>query len=537
MRKKIKNIVVLGGGSAGWLTVALFSSQRNGVDLNVTIIEPIDIPTIGVGESTQPLVTVLLQKAGISKFEWMPGAKATYKLGVLVDGWSEIPAFVDSEDGRYNTLYDNWTMPDYILHNKNKITPTDFNNWLEAFQFAKNNKSPQLGKVQYDISEPLGSWRHTREKYTYQPDLLYYSATQQHPPHAVQWDNYALADTLKEICCKRSNVTLIKDKATEVSITENGYIDEIYLANHSSISGDLYIDCSGFKSVLLDKTYGVPWNSFDKFLLTNRALVVRKKYNNPQQECIPYTLAKAMDAGWRWSIPTSHDISFGYVFSENHITKDQAEKELRESVNEWDAPLLDVPFNPGVREKICHKNVIGAGLSSAFVEPLQATSLAFTCQSIGLLHDVLSTSFNNAGVDTMYLESTLNTIYNNMVTEISSFIHAHYRFSTKPKGQFWNDARNVPLPDIFKEQFNYISNNLLKDSMLKKWYPEPMFAAAHWFELLYPYGVYDNIDHKIPEKINQYGSIWYNRFKTQTDELLNMFPNHYDYLTEWYNSC
>ena len=322
------------------------------------------------------------------------------------------------------------------------------------------------------------------------------------PPNAVQWDNVFMQNYLRKVCIERG-VKLIKDNVVSADLDEKGYVKHLITKDNGNIEGDIFIDCTGFSAILLDKIYDVQWHSIEHMLPNNNAVVVRKKYTNPQQECHPYTNAKAMNAGWRWTIPTYHDISYGYVYSDKYIDKDDAEKELRESINEWDTSALHVPFKAGIRSTIAHKNVIAAGLSAGFVEPLEATSLAFTCTIIGDLNRIL---FETGDVWEEKWEGFLNKKFNAVFTEIANFIFMHFYASTKNDTEYWRDRHLVEIPENCKNVYNAFKDAPMDPESFQKLMmakvplfkfltpPAPMFSAGHWFQLLYSYGWYQNVN-------------------------------------------
>jgi len=519
-KRKIKDIVIVGGGSAGWLAALSLSSPQltKKFEYNVTLIESKDIPTIGVGESTQPLVTDFMNRAEFKVWDWMPKANATFKMGVLLDGWADIPSFVDSEDAVYHSLYNQYTMSDIFL--KNKLSAEQFNEWLEPYHISRENKCPLIGTP--------------RKEKPRDADVIYYSKSDGNPPWAVQWDQASLANTLREECITRPNFKLINETVNDISVDNGGFVTSLELTNGLRVNGDLFIDCSGFKRIILNKLYNIPWISFNNFLPNNHALVIRKKYVNPQQECHPYTKATAMTSGWKWSIPTYNDMSHGYVFCDKYIDVQDAEYELRSKINEWEAPVLDVPFTPGISNQIAHMNVIGAGLSSAFVEPLEATSLAFTCVSVGVLQDCL---VDNNFYFVPAINHDVNVVYNIIVEEITSFIFAHFKYATKNNTPYWKDLKKIDPPPHAKLYTDEAEKNPIHKRWLEQQTTKKMFHAGHWFQLLYPYGFYKDFTPHVPDHVNAIGKIWLERYKHQRTELLSQLDNHYDYLTKWYESC
>ena len=512
---KVKKIVVLGGGAAGWLSAVLLLHHQ----YEVTLIESKTIPTIGVGESIQPFVTSYLGYCDLKQTDWMPHCNATYKYGTIFDGWSDKQFMVDSEASTFSLL-DSTTYNSYNIHEAaiaTGMSVKDFFDWCPPYQMAIHNKSPKFGKER----------------------LNYLHGNTTEPPNAVQWDNKYLRDYLHKVCIERG-ITHIQDEILSANLDYEECITDIVTREHGNISGDIFIDCTGFNSVLLEKIYNIPWASAEDMLPNNNAVTIRKKYTNPQQECHPYTRSTAMDSGWMWTIPTYNDIAYGYVYSDKYISKDDAEQELRTKINEWDASAKHVPFRVGVRERIAHKNVISAGLAAGFLEPLEATNLSFTCIILGDLHELLQET------DNVYIEQygpLLNKKFHSLVFEIINFVFMHYKASTKNDTVYWQDAQARPIPDICKSVYDAAVNGPmsqieLHDIILQdtpRWRQStPMFTAGHWWQLLRGSGWYDNVKKTYSDDFIKYSKMVLDVHRHRTDKVLEFFPNHYDFLKEWY---
>jgi tryptophan 6-halogenase len=520
---KVSDIVIVGGGSSGWLS-AIYLLKRF-KDLNVTLIESAKISTIGVGESIQPSVTSFLLDIGYKSTDWMPHANATYKLGTMFKGWSDNQFLVDSESIAFSSLdttdYDYFGTHDAAI--ATGMTAKEWSDWFPPHRMAVNNKSPKFGKER----------------------LNYLDGNLQVGINAVQWDNVSTIEWLKSECIKLG-VNHIVDNVVNIELDQEGYIRELILEDRVvSVSGDLYIDCSGFSGVLIDGVCKRPWESVEHILPTNNAIAIRKKYTNPQKECHPYTGATAMDSGWMWTIPTYNDLTHGYVYSDKYIDKDDAEHELRTKINEWDAPAKHVPFRAGQRDRIAHKNVYAVGLSAGFLEPLEATNLTFTVNAITNLSVLL---VEHGG---MYNDETMAPFISKMFSmqfdELLNFIYMHYKMSTKNDTLFWKEIKEKSIPDQVLPMHNAVidgplsqlefHNIVMKDRPRFRTLPsEPMFHAGHWWQLLKGCGKYEhlNSERTYSDNFTKYSKLMMNIHSSRIDGVLDIFPNHYDYLREWY---
>ena len=224
---QVNNIVIVGGGSSGWLT-AIFLLRFNS-NYNVTLIESDKISHIGVGESTQPSVASFLLDSGYKQTDWMPHASATYKLGVVFNGWSDNQFLIDSESSVFSTL-DTTEYGSFGAHDAaiaTGMTAKEWSDWFPPYRMAINNKSPKFGKERFN----------------------YLGGHQDLTCNAVQWDGLAIIEWLKSECIKLG-ATHIVDNVVETNLDVEGYIKELVLENRVvNVSGDFYIDCSGFRSV------------------------------------------------------------------------------------------------------------------------------------------------------------------------------------------------------------------------------------------------------------------------------------------------
>ena len=518
---KVNDIVIIGGGSSGWLSAIYLLKKFK--HLNVTLIESAKISTIGVGESTQPSVVSFLLDAGYTSADWMPHANATYKLGVMFNGWSDNQFLVDSESIVFSSL-DTTDYGYFGTHDAAMalgMTAKEWSDWFPPHRMAVNNKSPKFGKERFN----------------------YLDGNLQVGTNAVQWDNVSTIEWLKSECIKLG-VNHIVDDVVNIELDQEGYIRELALKDRVvRVSGDLYLDCTGFSGVLIDGVCKRPWESVEHILPTNNAVIIRKNYTNPQKECHPYTGATAMDSGWMWTIPTYKDLSYGYVYSDKYIDKDEAEKELRTKINEWNETALHVPFRAGQRDRIAHKNVYAVGLAAGFLEPLEATNLAFTVNTITNLGVLL---VEHGG---MYNDETMapfiSKMFSMQVDELINFIYMHYKMSTKNDTLFWKEIKEKSIPDQVLPMHNAVidgplsqlefHNIVMKDRPRFRTLPsEPMFHTGHWWQLLKGCGKYEHLNRTYSDNFIKYSNLMLNVHSSRTDSVLDIFPNHYDYLREWY---
>jgi Tryptophan halogenase len=503
MNRIINNIIIVGGGSAGWMTAAHLSNNLPPA-VKISMVESTTIGTIGVGEGTQPYTTAFLLECGLQPEDWMSLAEATLKLGVELTGWADEPAFVDNDSVATAVLGRDTFLAKYVL--SQKITKKEYNDWLPAYRFAKANKSTKLDDHKLDFN--LGMYDFTWD--------------------AVHFRADALIEALKKKCKRK--IKHYDDEITEVFSDDTG-ITGLMSKENGLLHADLYIDCTGFKSLLLEQTLKEPFISFEDILLCNRAVAIPTEYKNKTTEMHPYTKAIAEPCGWRWTIPTFNRIGNGYVYCDKFISPENAELYLRSVLDEWSAPANHIKMKTGTHRNIAVKNVYATGLAAAFVEPLEATGITFTTKGIQALTEVI---LQNGGAYNAESALMLSDKYNLMVKEIVDFVLIHYLMSTKDDTDFWKAAKMIQPPASTRTALNHFipqpPDKIVNPGIYS------MFHPGQWFSLLYSFGAYDQFvdEYTCEESVKKYGKMMWDSHKFRIDQCLEVFPNHADYMEKWY---
>ena len=503
MNRIINNIVIVGGGSAGWMAAAHLSHNLPPT-VKITMVESTLIGTIGVGEGTQPYTTAFLLECGLEPEDWMSLAEATLKLGVELSGWTEEPAFVDNDSVLTAVLGRDNFLSKYVL--AEKISKKEYNDWLPAYRFAKANKATKCNDHKLDFN--LGMYDFTWD--------------------AVHFKADALVDALKRKCKKK--IKYFDDEVVEVFSDETG-VTGLLTKQNGLLHGDLYIDCTGFKSLLLEKTLHESFISFEDILLCNRAVAIPTDYKDKKTEMHPYTKAIAEPCGWRWTIPTFHRIGNGYVYCDKFTTPEDAELYLRSVLDEWSAPANHIKMKTGTHKNIAVKNVYATGLAAAFVEPLEATGITFTTKGIQALTELI---IQNGGAYNDESALILSDRYNLMVREIVDFVLIHYLMATKNDTPFWQAAKQVHPPGSTRTALNHFIPN--PPDKINNPGIYSMFHPGQWFSLLYAFGAYDEFadQYSIDENLSRYGKMAWDSHKFRIDQCLGIFPNHAEYMEKWY---
>jgi 2-polyprenyl-6-methoxyphenol hydroxylase-like FAD-dependent oxidoreductase len=498
---KVQHITIFGGGTSGWLTAAYLVNNLQR-PTKITLIEDTSLGPIGVGEGTQPLTSHFLSLCGIYPKDWMKSSDAAFKYGVELDGWTEEPYFVDNDSSDNTIIAEDFFITDYFISRPNK----EFKDYHPAYRLAKQNICQKYDDY-LDVNHRMG------------------------PMHfgAVHFNAYQILTTLKNIIGDR--IEYVDTKITTVTKDENG-IKELISDDGTAFTADLFIDCTGFKSILLEKELGVRFNSFNDHLLCDRAVVMPKQYTDPEKECHPYTKATAMNAGWRFTIPIFTRVGNGYVYSSKHISDEDAEAELREAINEHVAPARILKMKCGAHEKIAEKNVVAVGLSAGFVEPLEATGITFTTAAVMSVADLLNRTGNIWNTETKNL---MNNGFKEMSQEIFTFVWAHYYFSTKDDTPFWKEVRGQKIEEMPQYVRDILSAFLPLPKRFLQLTPSSMFNVTQWFSMLHAGGAYNNVESYLTEKQTKYAEYFIKSNNARVDLAEEMFDNHYKYLKEWYD--
>jgi len=421
----IKNIVIVGGGTAGWMTAAALVNKLPKTRYCITLVESDAIGTVGVGESTLPHISQFNASLGINENDFIRATKATIKLGIQFKDWANIGDIYMhpfSETGHVTQGID---FHHYWLKSQTMGDTTTLDEYSVAAMAAKAKRFAPPNKNRESM---LAAYN-----YSYHIDATAY---------AKYLRDYAEHKGTKRIEGKITTVNLKSD---------NGYIESVTLANGEKVSADLFVDCSGFSALLIDKSLQVPFIDWSHWLPTDSAVVVQSERDI---DLNPYTIATARSAGWQWQIPIQHRMGNGHVYASQYMS-DQAALDILMTTLPGKATTEPrvLRFKAGCRKKTWHKNCVAIGLSSGFLEPLESTSIFLTQMGILKLLDFFPDKhFHQAGID-QYNQS-MSYFYD----QIRNFIILHYHATNRNDSEFWNYCRTMSIPDdlsrlmtLFKE--------------------------------------------------------------------------------------
>ncbi|MCY7294043.1 tryptophan halogenase family protein [Alteromonas sp. a30] len=486
MQNHVKHVVIAGGGTAGWMTAASLSKLL-GKAIKVTLVESEEIGTVGVGEATIPPLLTLHKLLSINEQEFMRETNATFKLGIKFENWRDIDQ-------------------DYI----HSFGITGQDTWAAGFQHF------WLKGQQLNISKPFGD---------YCPELV---AAQQNrfavlPSNGINYayhlDASAYAKFLRKMA-ETNGATRVEGKIKQVCLhSENGFIDALTLESGQRIEGDFFIDCTGFRALLIEDAMHVGYDDWTHWLPCDSALAVQTEM---QGEPVPYTRSIAHDYGWQWQIPLQHRMGNGLVYCRRYIDDDNAQETL---LNNLKGEPITTPrlirFRTGQRREHWHKNCLAIGLSSGFLEPLESTSIHLIQRSIIRFMQL----FPYHGVEHASVNE-FNQQTEHEVLNIRDFIILHYYVTERKDSPFWRYCRNMSIPDSLKHRIE-----LFKESGRVFKVPNELFAENSWIQVMLGQGLTPEAYHPIvdtmsDDDLNQF----LQQIEARVRKAVSQLPSHSDFL-------
>lgn len=442
---QIKNILILGGGTAGWMA-ASYLGKALGPAVTITVVEAPEIPRIGVGEATIPnLHKVFFDFLGLSEDEWMRECNASFKMGVRFINW-RTPGSGEAEPRAHHS-----GRPDHFDH---------------LFGLLTNHENVPLSHY-WAYQRLTGA---TDEPFDYacyrQPPIL----DRKLSPRFMdgrKWVNYAwhfdaqlVAGFLRKFATQKQGAAHIEDTFTEAEIDQRGFITAIRTASGRRLEADLFIDCTGFRSLLINHVMREPFLDMSDQLLNDRAVATAIEQHDPEDGIEPYTSAIAMSAGWTWKIPMLGRFGTGYVYSSRFQSQDQATEEFcrmwgldpsRQSLN-------FIKFRVGRNRRAWVRNCVGIGLSSCFLEPLESTGIYFIYAALyQLVKHFPDKRFESILIDRFNKE--IETTFD----DVRDFIQAHFSLAPRDDTAYWRACKELKLADGFVEKMEMYRAGLAVD--------------------------------------------------------------------------
>jgi tryptophan halogenase len=434
MSKKISRLVIVGGGTAGWLSAGVIAAEHAissndgqcNEEFQLTLVESPDIKTIGVGEGTWPSMRTTLKKMGLSETDFIRECTASFKQGTEFAGWTT---------GENDSYTHPFTAPQG--YSETNLAP----HWQ-----ALRESRPRFDQAVSPQSVLFPDSRAPKQIST--PE---FACSVNYGYHL---DAGKFAEFLRKHCVEKLGVKHVKANVIAVNSAENGDIASISTDSSGDIEGDLFIDCSGSRALLLGEHYNVPLRSKKQFLFNDTALAVQVPYANPEDPIASCTLSTAQTAGWIWDIGLPTRRGTGHVYSSAHNSEDKATAELLSYIERTagkqaaaDAQPRKINFDPGHRAEFWHKNCVAVGMSAGFIEPLEASALILVELSSNMIAEQLPA--NREMMDIVAKRFNDKFLYR--WDRIIDFLKLHYILNQR-QDQYWRDHLDPSsIPDSLKE--------------------------------------------------------------------------------------
>ena len=450
-KNNIKNIVIVGGGTAGWMAAAALSRLMVHPDINITLIESETIGTIGVGEATIPHITYFNELLGLNENDFVRQTNATFKLGIEFADWDRIGKSYIHPFGEYGLDMEGLNFHHFWLRHKalgHTESIDDYNLQIMAaragkFQRPVNIANSPLGKIAY----------------------------------AFHFDATLYARFMRGFAEARG-VKRIEGKVVDVQQNpETGFVETLGLEDGRTVDGEFFIDCTGFFGLLIEKTLKSGFDDWSDVLPCNRAVTVGcERIADP----IPYTRSTAKSAGWQWRIPLQSRTGNGYVYCADYISDDEATQTLLDGL---DADPTGEPriikFKTGIRTEPWKKNVLSLGLSSGFMEPLESTSIHLIQTAVArIMTHFPVKNFSQANID-FYNQQTHKEF-----RETRDFLILHYKATEREDSPFWEYCKNMAIPETLQNRIDLYKEmaHVYRDG-------HELFGPVSWFAVMHGQGL------------------------------------------------
>ena len=437
--QKIKKVVIAGGGTSGWCAAVALSNQL-GTLLDITLIESADIGTVGVGEATFPTICSFHKILGIDEKEFLSATMGSIKLGISFENWAR-------KGDRYIHPFGSFGKPNWI---------GDFYHyWMAA---KAQGYDGDLDELCFELQAAKAH----KFAFTENPKLNY----------AYHFDASLYARFLRKLS-EEKGVQRIEGKIVQVKQhPDTGFIESVLLESGACIEGDLFIDCTGFRGLLIEETLKAGYEKWGQWLRNDSAVALQTEFSG---DIPPYTRAIAHDSGWQWKIPLQHRQGTGHVYSSAYISDEDARNTLLNNLDgEIRAELRLLKFNTGRRKQSWVKNCVAIGLAGGFVEPLESTSIHLI--QIGVIRLLQLFPFEGCNE---HLIREYNDLARIEYEHIRDFIILHFKATERDDTPYWRDCRDMVIPDSLAERIELFreTGHLHRDS-------SEVFSVTSWLKVL-----------------------------------------------------
>jgi tryptophan halogenase len=486
-RNPVRRVVIAGGGTAGWMAAAALS-RTLGKYLDITLVESDDIGTVGVGEATIPTLLTFHRLIDVNEQEFMAASRATFKLGIQFENWRSVGHRYFHSFG--TTGRDHWSagFQHFWLKGRERGLASDYGDYCLELTAAMQNKFAQLPNSGINYAYHIDSTRYARF-------LRRFS------------EGYGLRR--------------VEGMIEHVAMADNGDIKALVLKDGTRIEGDLFIDCTGFRALLIGTALGVPYEDWSDLLLADSAYAVQTKSVG---QAIPYTRSIAGDACWQWRIPLQHRGGNGIVFASRYMDKDVALKTLMDTIEgePTTEPRL-IHFKPGQRKRSWERNCVALGLASGFLEPLESTNIHLIQRGITRLLQAFPEVVNQIEIDEYNLRMRED------LEHVRDFVVLHYHVTDRRDTEFWRECAEMNVPSSLRHVIDLFAETGKVYNLKNQ-----LFAENSWIQVMMGQGITPRLRHPAPDLM---GDPELKRFldaiSGSVSNTVSRLPRHMDYIRSY----
>jgi len=487
--KRVRRVIIVGGGTAGWMAAAGLVKSL-GQTIDITLVESDAIGTVGVGEAVIPVIKSFHALLELKENEFLQAVNGTFKLGIEFENW-----------GRLGESY---------FH---PFGPTGVEAWAAQFHhyWLKARKQGNTDALrQFSLEASMAQ----AGKFTLNSDPQ--------PQFAYHFDASLYAKLLRKLS-EEHGVSRVEGKIIDVKLDgESGFIESVQLESGEHLEGDLFIDCSGFRSLLIQQALETKWEDWSHWLRNDRAAAVQTEMVAPPA---PYTRSTARSNGWQWKIPLQNRVGNGLVYCSDYLSEDDAKKTL---LNNLEGRTINdvrtIRFRTGRRVQQWVKNCVAVGLSSGFLEPLESTSIHLIQNSIlRLVRMFPAAEINPTEVRQFNRETTRE------IEQIRDFIIMHYKVNQRLDSRYWIDCREMAVPDSLAHKIALFKANARAVRENNEMFRERSWAAVLLGQGLEPGGYHPFVNNLSDEQLHGLMT----QVKTNVNRIVNESPTHQAFLASY----
>ena len=494
--RDISRVVIVGGGTAGWMTAAALAKVLGTSRLSITLVESEQIGTVGVGEATIPMIQLYNRVLGLDENEFVRETNATFKLGIEFVDWRKRGHSYFHPFGQLGVDMDGIGFMHFWMRWQRSGGGLDYSRFNAETEAARARR---FMRTEGETGPKV------------MPDINY----------AFQFDASLYAAYLRRYAEKRG-ARRIEGKVVDVGQDgESGNITSLRLESGEEVAGDLFIDCSGFRGILIEQVYEAGYDDWSHWLPVNRAAAVPC---DNVEDLLPYTRSSAREAGWQWRIPLQHRIGNGYVYSDEYVSEDEAAARLMQNL---DGPAQAEPrtlrFVTGRRRKCWVNNCLAFGLAGGFLEPLESTSIHLIQVAIAkLLAMFPKEDFNPRLIERYNAEIAFE------YDHVKDFLVAHYKLTEREDTPFWRYVKHMDIPDSLEEKLEIFRTR--GEVMARQ---NELFKETSWFAVLAGQGLVPESYHPVADAISEDElRLRLTKVRTGIQNRIDGMPSHKDFIRQ-----